>query len=212
MSSSEHKTRSGVASKRGGAVLDVGVDLDGCVYPFVDVLRDWIHLDTDRPLSELPPPTCWHFFDEQWGYERDEFSVHVARGVKAGIIFRSGLPIRGSVRTLHQIADAGHRIHIVTARFAPGAEDVVAASTRWWLKTHDVPHSSLTISADKSVIRTDVFLDDSPANYTEIEAAGGNPWLYDHPWNADAPGRRVRSWTQFLSVVQHLATDSVRAD
>ncbi|MCL4413186.1 MAG: hypothetical protein M1522_00315 [Actinobacteria bacterium] len=188
--------------------LDVGVDLDGCVYPFVEVLRDWIHLDTDRPLSELPYPTSWHFFEEQWGYERDEFPVHVARGVSAGVIFRSGLPIQGSVSTLQQIADAGHRIHVVTARFAPGAEDVVAASTHWWLKTHGVPYLSLTISADKNAVPTDVFIDDSPANYAEIEAAGGNPWLYDRPWNADAPGRRVRSWTQFGAVVQRLGSDS----
>lgn len=197
-----------MGSRQRITALDVGVDLDDCVYPFVDVLRDWIHLDTNRPLSELPPPTCWHFFDEQWGYARDEFSVHVERGVSAGVIFRSGLPIQGSVSTLQQIADAGHRIHIVTARFAPGAEDVVAASTRWWLKTHDVPYTSLTISADKSVVPTDVFLDDSPANYEALDAAGANPWLYDHPWNAATQGRRVRSWTQFGAVVQRLASGS----
>lgn len=185
--------------------LNVGVDLDGCVYPFVEVLRSWVHLDTDRPLASLPPPTSWHFFDEQWGYHPDEFPIHVARGVEAGVIFRSGLPIPGSVRVLRQIAEAGHRIHIVTARAAPGAEDVVTTSTRWWFKTHGVPHTSLTISADKTTVATDVFIEDSPANYAALEDAGAHPWFYDQPWNAGVPGRRVHSWAQFRVVVEALA-------
>ena len=199
-----------MGSKLQRRTLDVGVDLDGCVYPFVEVLRDWIHLDTDRPLSALPTPTSWHFFEEQWGYSRDEFLAHVARGVNAGVIFRSGLPIPGSIRALHQIAEAGHRIHIVTARFAPGAETSVAESTRWWLETYDVPHASLTISADKSVVDTDVFIDDSPTNYAALEAAGTYPWFFDRPWNAGMPGRRVHTWPQFRDVGQELAHRSVR--
>jgi hypothetical protein len=185
--------------------LDVGVDLDGCVYPFVEVLRDWIHLDTDRPLSALPAPTSWAFFEEQWGYAQDEFPIHVTRGVKAGVIFRAGFPIPGSVRVLRQIAAAGHRIHIITARFAPDAEAVVATSTRWWLKAHGIPHTSLTISADKTALPTNVFIEDSPSNYAALEEAGANPWFYDRPWNADVPGRRVHSWSQFRGVVEDLS-------
>ena len=185
--------------------IDVGVDLDGCVYPFVEVLRDWIHLDANRSFASLPPPTCWHFYDEQWGFSRDDFYRHLTRGVTAGVIFRSGVPIRGSVKVLHEIADAGHRIHIITARVAPGAEAVVAESTRWWLAKHHVPYTSLTISNDKTVVDTDVFVDDSPGNYAALEAAGSNPWFFHRPWNASVPGRRVRTWPQFQGVVEELA-------
>jgi 5'(3')-deoxyribonucleotidase len=199
-----------MGSKPKGRALDVGVDLDGCVYPFVEVLRDWVHVDTGRPLDTLPTPTCWHFFEEQWGYRPGELLLHVERGVNAGVIFHSGLPIPGSIRALHQIAEERHRIHIVTARFAPGAETSVADSTRWWLKTYDVPYTSLTISADKSVVDTDVFIDDSPANYAALEAAGANPRFFHQTWNADVPGRRIYAWAAFRDVVQELAHRSVR--
>jgi 5'(3')-deoxyribonucleotidase len=182
-------------------ILDIGVDLDECVYPFLDVLRHWIHQDTRRPLHTLPPPTDWSL-PEQWGYQPDELHAIVARGVAAGVIFRSGSPIPGALEALRQIADAGHRIHIVTARHAIDVDDVVEEDTRWWVKEYGLPHTSLTFSSDKSVVPTDVLIDDSPDNYAALEAAGSSPWFFDRPWNSGVQGRRVHTWPEFRAVVE----------
>ncbi|MCL4413189.1 MAG: hypothetical protein M1522_00330 [Actinobacteria bacterium] len=189
--------------------MDVGIDLDGCVYPFVEVLREWICRDTGRSPETLPIPERWGF-EAEWGFSLDEFHAHVARSVGSGVMFWQGGPIAGAIEALRQIAEAGHRIHIVTARFvnisnSKAGEALVAEATRSWLQHHNVPYTSLIFSDDKMSVATDIFIDDSPDNYAALELAGANPWFFDCPWNASLQGQRVHTWAQFVTVVAGLA-------
>lgn len=185
--------------------LDIGIDLDGVVYSFVDAMRASVHAETGRPLASMPAATCWHFYDTDWGMELSEFLAHFKTGINNGHIFAVGEPIPGAIDGLTALAAAGHRLHLITDRGAPGDPAIALASTRAWLAEHSVPHTSLTISADKTVVpNLATFLDDRVENYEALEAAGMNPFLMDTSTNQGYPARRA-TWAQFVSQVAALA-------
>jgi uncharacterized HAD superfamily protein len=185
-------------------ILDIGVDLDGVVYDFVGALRTWIHASTNKPLAEMPPARTWQFYHD-WGFTTEEFLFHYAAGVNAGRIMRYGTPFPGSAEYMRRLARDGHRLHIITARAVRGAEKKAAINTAHWLRDYDIPHATLTITADKHVSATDIFIEDSAANYDSLEAAGRHPWLIDQPYNSHHSGRRVHSWREFYTVATALA-------
>lgn len=185
--------------------LDVGYDLDGVSYRFVESLRSYIHETTGRPLDTMPDAQCWTFYKDQWGMSSAEFLSYFAAGVNAGQIFRHAAPYDGSVEAMRRLADAGHRIHIVTARQIPGAERMAEENTRAWLAKYDVPHHTLTFADDKQTVHTDLFIEDRDVNYDALESAGYHPWLITRPWNAHHPGRRVGTHDEFVEVVERVA-------
>ena len=91
-----------------------------------------------------------------------------------------------------------HSIHIVTHRPAEAH-----ATTRRWLREHNILHDSLTFSEDKTVVKTDVFIDDRPENVEALLAKGVQAVLYDRPWNQHADGLpRVNTLVQFRDFVK----------
>ena len=184
-------------------ILDVGVDLDGVCYDFVDALRSWVATTTGRCPSTLPEPTCWDFPMADWGMTVEEFLAHFHAGVAAEHIFAVGDPYPGVAAGLRALVGAGHRVHIVTDR-SVGLFGVGERLTRSWLARHDLAHTTLTISADKTSVRTDVFVEDRPKNYDQLVAAGVDVFLRDHPYNAHVTvpaGRRVAGFTEFAAAV-----------
>jgi hypothetical protein len=120
------------------------------------------------------------------------------------VLFVEGDPLPGALHATRALQEMGHRIHFVTARELPGVPaDEAAAITRAWLALHDFPEGSLTVTARKEAVTTDIFLDDSPATYDALVAASHPcPVLWHHPSTASHPAMRVRTWAEFLGVVQ----------
>lgn len=187
--------------------LSVGVDLDEVCYPFVETVRQ--HLIDQRGLDpdDLEQPTGWGLPLRQWGFTEATFEAFFVDSIRSGHLFRVGDPIEGAVEGLAALMDAGHEVHLVTARRWEVVQAEIEAATTEWLDEHGLVHSSLVFDEDKTVIPTDVFLDDAVHNYTAIERAGGNPVLFHQPYNADFDGRRVRSWPEFTDLVADLARD-----
>lgn len=191
--------------------LSVSYDLDGVTYNFVEALRLSIHRRTGRPLETMPDAQTWEFYKHQWSMTTEEFLQHFADGINDGFIFRHGAPYPGAVEAMRRIADAGHEIHIVTARHIPGAEEMAERNTRAWLDEHNVPYTTLTFSDAKDIVPTDVFIEDRDVNYDALEAAGCFPWLITRPWNAHHPGRRVDTHAEFIAVVERLSSGRAAA-
>jgi len=189
---------------------DVGIDLDGCVYDFVSAIRKEIFLNHPHldPSSEAK---SWTFY-EQWGLSTDEFLGIYSEGVKSQRVLWQGKPIAGSIEGWHQLADAGHRIHIITDRRPPGAEREAQEATLAWLAQHNLPYDSLTFSPDKTLIRAlshhpekVVFVDDKRENHDALTSAGIHSFLMDRPWNQSVLGERVNSLTHYAEKVGHLS-------
>lgn len=195
--------------------LDIGMDVDNVIYPFATVITRWAERRKGLPPGTLDDRALtWTWYRDQWGIDGQEFAEHFTSGVHAGVIFTEGDPAEGSVSALRRLHNLGHRIHYVTNRAVPGvSEDHAWQATHRWLHDHGFPVDTLTVSADKAVVRTDVFLDDSPDNVQALlEAGHPHPLLWDRPHNqyrghraADLPRLlnpvRVHDWHAFERVV-----------
>ena len=194
------------------ATLDLGIDLDEVCYPFVAAVRDWLLQRGHDPRALEAPPERWGVPVRAWGLTEESFVEHFCDAVRAGYLFRDGDPYPGAADGLRALQRDGHRIHLVTAREWAPVDVEIQEATRAWLAAHDLPYDTLTFSADKTVVPTDVFLDDAAHNYDALEAAGRHPVLYDQPYNRDHPGRRVRSWGSFVAYVRRFAEVGADAD
>jgi hypothetical protein len=187
--------------------LDIGVDLDGVCYPFDRVLARFVAATTGRDLALMPTPASWDI-PACWGLSAAEFGAHVEAGIAAGVIFRRGGPFVGVVAGMQRLAEAGHRLHIVTDRARGELADVAAASTRAWLADYHIPYTSLTLSGDKTQVDVDAFIEDRDVNFLALAEAGSNPYLRHQPWNAHlevAASRRVSDFGAFVGQVEALA-------
>ncbi len=191
-----------------GTNLRVGIDLDGVLYPFDRGLALFVHESTGRPLQELGPATRWEFY-EDWGYTEDEFLGLFEAGVDSGAVFLEPGPLPGSVEAVQALKAAGHTVHIVTDRSVGKRSH---ANTEEWLARHNVPFDSLTYSRDKTVVRTDAFVDDIPRNVVALREAGCAAFMLD-------AGRTdqerfpeewaVASLADFVDKVEEMATRTV---
>lgn len=186
--------------------LDIGVDVDNVVYPWSTVVTRWC----ERRKGMLPGTLddhalSWNFPQDQWGMGKDEFRDHFLSGIRAGVIFATGDPTPGSVSALRRLHALGHRLHFVTDRVIAG--DAAYDVTHRWLHDAGYPVDSITITANKSDVDTDVFLDDGAHNIQALIDAR-HPWpiVWDRPHNRDHlfAGRqpiRAHDWHGFVRVV-----------
>jgi hypothetical protein len=181
----------------------VGFDLDGVVYDFRRYLSEYL-VSIGRPECRLEDALPhWDFF-EGWGLTLNEYLDLYRTGVDAGYVLRVGAPLAGSVEAINRIAAAGHSIHIVTDRSVASSPGLPAQLTEAWLHEHRIPFDTLTMSADKTVVPTDFFIDDRYENYVSRVQAGLSCHLLNRTWNeglGDATTRRVSSVGEFADAV-----------
>ncbi|QIG58779.1 5' nucleotidase [Gordonia phage DatBoi] len=164
----------------------VMIDLDGVLFDFADALRDSL-IDIGFNVRDLPAPTKWAFFEE-WGLTLKGFEMVYNRAVRHGALFSHRAADRADIAALHQIHRGGHTIHIVTARGMGPLKALAHEQTAEWLRTNQIPYDTLTFAEDKTIIQTDFALEDNRDNYDALVAAGTRAYLYDQPYNQDAPG------------------------
>jgi hypothetical protein len=189
--------------------LHIGVDLDNVCYPFPAVLRRWVHHRTGKPLEEMPEPTTWHFYDNQWGLSAREYLRLAEEAVDARVLFRHGAPLPGSAEAIRKLVRDGHHVHIISARGSFGLPGLAEELTHQWLRRWRIPYGACILAGEKGTAGTELGLhtaiDDAAHHYDEYEEAGIAGFLLDRPWNAEHPGRRVSDWGAYLDVVDRLA-------
>ena len=146
----------------------IGWDLDNVSFPFVQSFLSYAGLP-DIPAKD------WAFYEEH-GLTLSNYLAILAQGVDEGYVFTSHPPIDGCIESIQRLRSAGHTIHLVTDRTVGKR---AALNTVAWLQRFEFPCDSLTISKDKTIIRTDAFLDDKPQNVDELRAVGCAAFLLD---------------------------------
>lgn len=181
--------------------MRVGIDLDGVCYDFAASVREYLcNTVGSHDETICTDPQRWEFY-EDWGLDLPAFLNTFHAGVDAGVIFTHGGPYPNVCDAFKILKGAGHSIHIVTDR-AMGKPGTSEAATRRWLDQHGLPFDSLTFSADKTVARVDVMVDDKPANYDALCAAGVDAYLLTRPWNQHVPdAKRVLDLLHFAEVI-----------
>lgn len=184
----------------GEVITDVGIDLDGVIYPFVDAFG--FYCKERLGVSSLPTPTHWHFY-EDWGLDSETFNAWLLEATKTNQIFSSSHPYKGVVEAWKELRDMGVKIHILTAR-----PQSAWGQTVEWLSTHNLHVDSLHFGDTKgflSKIATGkaVLLDDQIVYYEEAEKAGIIPCFVTRDWNVNKKdANRVNNLLEFVSFVR----------
>lgn len=178
--------------------MRIGVDLDGVGYVFEKAYVDFLvysGIYNNYKIPESQEMCCWAFHD-CWGISRDEFIQHLEDAVSAGIMY-SGGQYDGFSESINRLKDAGHTIHIATARRLE-----YATATIHWLAQHDVRYDTLDFVRDKTSVQTDIFVEDNTDNYDALEAAGVTSYLIDRTWNQAVDSRRrISGIIEFADIV-----------
>lgn len=180
------------------SILNIGEDLDGVNLMFQAGVNAWLR----RSGFDLKcNPYNYHFWREWDGWTDERWMEFWKQGVEAGLIFNNA-PFRGAVEANNALFDVGHRIHIVTHRGFEDRPGLAEKVTETWLNGAGFKYHSLTFSEDKTVIRTDVFVEDNLNNYHALNEAGTEAYLITRPWNEGVKvERRVRSVAEFARII-----------
>lgn len=180
-----------------GKILRIGKDLDGCHQMFQHGVNAALKAAGENLRCN---PNNYHFW-RLWGWSDEKWMEFWEWGTEAGYIFNSA-PLRGAVEANHALYDAGHKIHFITFRGFKNKPGLAEQVTEAWLDNVGFKYHSLTFSEDKTVIKTDVFVEDNIDNYHALNAAGTECYLITRPWNQGIKvERRVRSVAEFARII-----------
>ena len=184
--------------------LRVGLDLDGVFYDFGASFNRYMASIGHDPVFTSPEPDRWTFFDHIM--PPAEFVQHCNDGVEAGIIFRG--PARTlSFETLWTLHDAGHDLIVITDRsFGKSPESSQKATLEWWYDEHGFPPiTEIAFSPDKTILPTDIFVEDKKENYDALIDAGTPCALINRPWNMEKDGRfRISDVSDYPDVIDRI--------
>lgn len=163
--------------------MRVGFDLDGILYDWAGSMRAAAHQLLGIDPYTLENPKTWEFWG-QWGLTRDQFLTLFTDGIKAGIVFGHEGPRPGAREAVEQVRADGHTAHVITDRLIEGIEDLCIEATHGWFAQHQVEVDELVLSGDKTVVPTDVFIDDRAENYLALQRTDTLPVLLTYPHNS----------------------------
>lgn len=184
----------------GEMITDVGIDLDGVLYPFSNAFRNYC--EVERGLVNLPDPTHWNFY-EDWGLDEETFNAWLLDAAKNHRIFATHLPYSGVLEAWADLRDTGVKIHVLTAR-----PQSAWAQTAEWLNDCKLHVDTLHFGPSKAFLanlatKKSILLDDHIYYYEEAEKSGIVPCLMSRPWNSTKEdANRVSSLAEFVSFLR----------
>lgn len=195
--------------KYGSTRMRLGIDLDGVTFQFEKAFKPIAAARLGINPNDIPDASDWNWY-EHLGIDAAGFNQLLADAVAHDNLFAEGDPVPGAVSALRHLA-RNHDIVIVTHRNLAGHTAKAEAATRQWLTAHRIPFHELHLTGNKVAVHTDIHLDDSPAVNADMRAAGRRHVVFDQPWNQDLPGERVRSWAEFVALVEATDTGQIAA-
>lgn len=186
--------------------LALAVDID-------DVLHSWYALAhkacvaANLGKARSATPSSWTMHDD-YEVPQDDWIKVINEAAIFGDLYTAP-PIPNVVWWLNALREAGHEVHLVTARgltagASPASDlrDLIRTKTVEWLFENDVPHDSLTFLKDKRRFLADVYVDDGQHNIKALSEAGRVAYLVDAPHNQSFDYTpRVPSFNAFARMI-----------
>ncbi len=181
--------------------MNLGFDIDGVIANFSKPLLETIKENYGVTLKA----TDIYTFDLNiiLGITKTEGNHLVNETLK------KDLPLNiGAKETLEQLSREGHSIYLLTGRY-----DYLREITQSWLKEKGVPYNQLHLLhiGEKYLAKVDpldLIVEDSLEEALEWTRKVKNVLVYDQPWNktwnVKNLTKRVYSWSEIYSEVQHL--------
>ena len=189
---------------------EILIDLDNCVYPFVEVLAGWLEyngvLNAGWAMANY---TQWNVWSD-WGMTKGELMRWWRLGIEAGIIYGEGAVIPGAREVLWDLSDKEFSINLITNRLNKHSlHRKVVENTVNWLMERNIPYRALSFTDNKSIFGAKYGIDDNPANVKQMLKAGVEAYLFpsNHNLNDEtqwvgAPLPRVTGWEDFADKVE----------
>jgi 5'(3')-deoxyribonucleotidase len=179
----------------------LGVDLDGVVGDFYGAMRriaaEWLN----KPEIELTENVSYGL--EEWGIgEYGGYDRLHRFAVTQRNLFRDMIPIKDAPSTLRKLSNRGIRIRIITHRlFLKYSHKTSITQTVDWLDNYDIPYWDICFMNDKVAVGAHVYIDDAPANITQLREQGHKTIVFSNSTNRDFPGPRADSWADAERIV-----------
>lgn len=162
----------------------IGVDIDDVLYPWFDTAHR-LSVEAGITGDLVGSPTSWRPY-ENYGCTAEQWHEVLTAGAVSGELYYAD-PIPGSIEALARLREAGHTVHLVTARGLLANGHLIRSHTTHWLENVGAQFDSLTFAAKKSIVRVAVLIDDNVDNLFEFEKnTPGDGILINRPWNAES--------------------------
>lgn len=184
----------------GEMITDVGIDLDGVLYPFAKAFSEYCCEQMGRLF--LPEPTHWHFY-EDWDLDEKTFNLWLRDAARTHRVFATEEPYEGVVEAWKQLQSMGLKLHVMTAR-----PQEAWAQTAEWLAEHGLIATTLHFAPSKSFLSKiatgkAIMIDDHVAYYEEAEKNNIIPVLMNRAWNSEKQdATRVNNLLEFVSLIR----------
>lgn len=170
------------------AARTIAVDMDGCIYNFNSVLREWL-VGKGWDRDTMPDPEIYDLH-EAWNLSNAQLQEEMAAATRAGLMFRHGMTYHDGAEGVRDLGLAGHQIIVNSARLLPEISDTCRAATVQWLRDNDLHPDGVHLArgahpADKLGVAFDLLIDDHAENVRVARAAGRHAVLLDRPWNKE---------------------------
>jgi 5'-nucleotidase len=178
--------------------MRVLVDMDGVIADWGRAYNDSLDVFGDE-AANIPRHQNQLTFDLHAGRTDAEKEIIGAVMVEPGFYSRL-VPIAGAKNALKSMLKAGHDVRIVTS---PWVSNPTCASDKLnWIVDHYGSHwgARVIITADKTLVRGDILIDDKPEIHGECEPDWEHV-LFDQPYNQDNPRRRLLDWTGWEDIL-----------
>lgn len=177
------------------------------VFDIDDVLMPWAEKVHQACVAAGLNPenrewTQWSMWDD-YGCSKEEW-IEVVNGLAkpGGLYHAPAYP--GAVEAVRRVCEAGHEVHLVTARGFHDHAEQIREWTREWVRSNDLP-GFLDFAEKKGVavskIKATHAIDDRFENCAEMVGAGADVYMMNQPHNKSAlwpESRRVSSVSEFV--------------
>jgi len=181
----------------------LGVDLDGCVSNFLERMKVIFAEWEGRDLASLHPKPTYGF--PEWGLNLRKYNRLHRFAVTQRQLFSTMEPIDGAPQALRRLSAENVRIRIVSHRlFIPYFHEAAASQTILWLEKHGIPYWDLCLIKDKSAVRADVFVEDTPSNVRKLQSHGVDVICFTNPSNEQEALSvpRVSTWQEAEQMIR----------
>lgn len=180
--------------------IHVGVDADGCIYPFV----------TGYTRLYGPPGAGhddWEDYNcfRQWGITDDQFKGHLKSGAKYKGLFSDEAPYPGVIGAWSRLRELPVKVHLITHRVREAWGPTIE-----WLEAFGLEVDSLHFSSDKTILAAVagpdashlMMCEDTVSHFVAVEEAGIDAYLIDQPWNREySTNKRLPDFAAFVDEV-----------
>lgn len=180
--------------------IHVGLDLDGCMYPFIrGYNRNYAPDKTEQDWTEF-------YAYRKWGVTDDQFKGHLKSGARWKGLYDEEAPYVGVIGAWERLKALPVKTHVITYRPREAWGPTIA-----WLEAFGFQPDTLSFSSDKTILRalagSDatalLMCEDTVSQFLTVEEAGIDVYLIDQPWNREHETRkRVADFSAFVDKVE----------